>query len=194
MTEEDFLVIDLETTGLIDGVNEIVEIGVLLVNLTREDNKIGFEVKSKFHTYIKPSNPLRINPEAMGINQIDSETLAKAPNAMEARQLFYSWWESEGNRKFEVLGHNFSGFDKGFLKLFLSTTYDNFLDYHAEDTYAFARGLQRIGLIQPNLELHLADLMEYFDYAHRDHTALGDCYATIRVYCELLNKVASKCE
>ena len=56
-----FAIVDVETTGLDPTYNEIVDIGLILIDQF-------LEVKGKFYTKVNPSFPNRIHPVAKQIN------------------------------------------------------------------------------------------------------------------------------
>lgn len=66
---ENFIVIDTETTGLKCGGNDIIEICAIKF--------IGFRPVEKFHTYLKPRNP--IPASATEINHITDDMVKDAP-------------------------------------------------------------------------------------------------------------------
>ena len=59
-----FAIVDVETTGLDPNYNEIVDIGLILIDQV-------LEVKGKFYTKVNPSFPDRIHPVAKQINGYD---------------------------------------------------------------------------------------------------------------------------
>ena len=59
-----FVIVDVETTGLDPTYNEIVDIGLILIDQF-------LEVKGKFYTKVNPSFPNRIHPVAKQINGYD---------------------------------------------------------------------------------------------------------------------------
>lgn len=66
----DFVVFDLETTGLNPTAHEIIEIGAIRF--------IGNEPKEIFHTYVKPKK--RISAKITGINGITNEMVENSPS------------------------------------------------------------------------------------------------------------------
>jgi len=190
MNFNEAIVIDLETTGLVSSVSEIIEIGMLHIRFNED---YSYEVLSKFHSLIQPMKKGLINPKAMKKNGIQKDELFKARLPQEIRGDLFEWWEDcLGGQVCDIIGHNFQGFDKSFLQLFLGEAYAKMFDYHAEDTWAFARGLQRIGLIPIDTNLSLEPLSEYLGIPIKAHRALDDCYATINVYTALLNLANGK--
>jgi len=178
---------DIETGGLTLGRDEILEIGFLLVKLTRTDKVWSYVVEDKLHTLLRPNNPNRVMDSALKVNRLDMEVLSKAPNYFEVKRHIKDWVEEFDVYKMEVLGHNYGGFDKGFLELFLGSYYNIMFDYNDENTYAIAKALQTVGVIPKEIGCHLENLSEYFEIIHKSHTAIDDCYATLQVYVAMLN-------
>ena len=67
--------LDLETTGLIDGYHDIVQVAVVPL----DGNLDPLDV-SPFYMNMKPDFPERADPEAMRINGLDLGELAHAPD------------------------------------------------------------------------------------------------------------------
>ena len=59
-----FAIVDVETTGLDPNYNEIIDIGLILIDQV-------LEVKGRFYTKVNPSFPHRIHPVAKQINGYD---------------------------------------------------------------------------------------------------------------------------
>lgn len=190
LVDDEVLVIDTETTGLINAVSEIIEIGVLHVCIFTDTTtgQMSYKVLDKFQSLIRPNRG--VSEEAYKTHEINEDILMEAPTVSKVRANFIEWWEEklEGKR-FNVLGHNFGCFDSHFLRLFFGTMYDSILDYHAEDNWTLARLLQRKGYLSKEVGLSLGNLTAHLDIPHRVHRGLGDCYATIDVYTKLANLI-----
>jgi DNA polymerase III epsilon subunit-like protein len=174
------MVIDTETTGLTAGRHEIVSIAAVVV-----DEKT-MEATDKFESLIKPMHESHIDPEAMKKNKLKIEDLRVAPTPIQVRNCFYQWHdEMYDGERISPLGHNYS-FDKGFLKLFFGDDiYNERFSYHDEDTKVTAKYLQRCGSLEAE-SLSLSNLCEDFGIPIKAHTALGDVYATLNLYRELI--------
>lgn len=104
----DYVVFDLETTGLSPNTDEIIEISAVKAE--------GGKVKETFSTLVNPGRP--IPREASMVNGITDDMVAGAPKLPEAIKEF-----SEFIGKQVLVGHNIRSFDlkflsKAFLKLY----------------------------------------------------------------------------
>lgn len=95
----DFVVFDVETTGLNYETDELLEIGAVKIH----DGKIV----SKFQSLIKPRNP--IPPSATAINNITDSMVASSPRADAVVRDFYRYTRGCG-----LVGYNV-GFDQKFV-------------------------------------------------------------------------------
>ena len=184
MNFKECIVVDLETTGLVPGVSEIIEIGMLHIRFNED---LSYTVLNKFDTLMRPLKIGLINPLAMKKNQIKKEEILSARLPQEIRGDLIEWLEDcLGGKVWNVLGHNYGGFDKAFLKIFLGEAYEKLFDYHAEDTWALAKALQRQGKIPEDVNLSLEPLTQHFNIPIKAHRAIDDCYATATLYSKLL--------
>lgn len=168
-------VIDTETTGLVAGINEIVQIAVVIV----DDD---FKFVDKFVSKVRPMHQANIDPEAMRVHKI--KNLDEAPTPLQVRNAFYQWHEEvHDSAVIEPIGHNYS-FDKDFLKLFFGD-YDERFYYKFRDTFVLAQALIDRGSLEVE-SLSLTPLCDHFEIPIKSHDALGDVLATIQLYRKLL--------
>lgn len=111
--------IDLETTGLKLGYNEIFEIG--MVKLDRHfclTNDI-------FHSYVRVNNPERFTERAQFLTGRTQEDLMTFPEIEVVKEEMVNWIKriSPTSEMIKPLGQFFDGFDRGFLKLYLDKTH-----------------------------------------------------------------------
>lgn len=177
-------VIDTETTGLVAGRNEIIQLAVIIV----DEETMNF--KDKFVTLIKPMHESNISQEALKVNRITMEDLDKAPTPLQVRNAFYQWHdEMYDGEKITPLGHNFN-FDERFLKHFFGDEmYNERFGYHTEDTLNSAKFLRRAGKIPKGISLSLSSLCDYYNIPIKAHDALGDVFATLHLYKKLLEVI-----
>lgn len=178
-------VIDTETTGLVAGVHEIVQIAI--VPLSEKLEPMG-----RFVSYVKPMRPGSADPRALEVNKLTLEGLALQPNPSQVRVAISDWVSNcYGEEKFVPLGHNYAGFDKAFVTLFLGNEmYNSIFNYHTEDTLHLARALKRAGVLILD-KCNLDSLTEYFGIERKvSHDAYEDAVATAKVYKELLKLLA----
>ncbi len=164
----DFIVFDLETTGLKPATEEITEIAAVLV---REG-----EIKDSFQTYVNPHKP--IPPEITELTGISDETVADAPDLREALDKFFAFM---GDRV--LVAHN-AGFDLSFLKAACKK-----LDIEREFTYIDTLEMSRIML--PHLSRFklniLAKELQVGPFEH--HRASEDAAVLGRIWVKLLDKL-----
>lgn len=162
---KDYTIIDIETTGLLSGINEIIEVAALKV---RNDT-----VTESFSSLIKPT--LKISAFITNLTGITNNMVNQAPQANKVLREFY-WFVN----KDILMGHNVN-FDINFL-------YDNLL-YHNNLILdnPFVDTLRLSRRILPNLENHKqTTIAEYFGIATVGaHRALRDCEICHKCYLNL---------
>ena len=129
-----FAIVDLETTGLNPNYNEIIDIGLILID--KDLNEIG-----RFNSKVLPLHPKRINSEARKINGFDLIVWEKenALSSEEATKKLIAFL-SNFKRKPYFIAFN-SWFDSAFLSnLFRAYDYrfDNWFDYKVFDIPSMA--------------------------------------------------------
>lgn len=173
-------VIDVETTGLIAGVHEIIDITFII-----HDDE--FKPVDKFTTKIRPMRPELAEPEALLKNGLKLHELKNEPTPAQIRNAFSLWHEEIiQNKKILPLGHNFS-FDKRFIEIFFGQYYNEYFHYKFRDTYILAQALKDSGLLNLSSSLSLEGLCEYFKIPQIPHTSKGDAYATLILYRKMIN-------
>lgn len=117
-------VVDCETTGLSENLNEIASISVAIY----EDTK----VVNRFHSLVRPYRVSNISPVALDRNKLRLEDLMKAPNQMEVKGQFLEWWSNEVGELIKPFGYNYSGFDYLFIRNWLGDeVYKSVFHYRA---------------------------------------------------------------
>ena len=170
--------VDVETTGLISGLNEIVQLSIILYH-----GECPYEITNQLNLYIKPMHLELIDEEALEMNKLSLDFLMKQPTPIQAKNVLFHWLE-DVNLKLYPLGHNYA-FDQAFLKIFLGDSYDNIFHYKFRDTHIVSQYL--IDKKKIKLETtKLVALAEYFSIPHKPHDSLSDCVTTIRIYERLL--------
>lgn len=180
-------VIDLETTGLNKGQDEIIEIAILPFN---EE----YKVIGKFVSFIKPLRGIK--PNALAVNNITWDMVKDAPTPLQVRSAFLDWKENIlGEGKIELLGHNVCGFDRPFLDYFFTQEVSNNLFSHrADDTMVLSRAMSKAGLLPGLKGAALIDTLKYFNIARsHEHRAEDDAIATLQLWVHLIN-ILKKCK
>ena len=169
---DDYIVFDIETTGLDSSYDEIIEIGAIKVK-----NNM---VVSKFNSLVKPKN--RIDDYITKLTGITNEMVEDAPTIGDILPNFMDYI---GNTV--LIGHNVN-FDINFI---YDNLYRNKLDVLTNnfiDTMRISRKLI------PDLSHHrLIDLAKYFEIdSTNNHRALKDCEITMNIYQQLKNVALRK--
>ncbi len=149
---DEFVVFDIETTGLSFRNDGITEIGAVRV-------KNG-EVLEKFNTFVNPEKP--ISEEVVRLTGITQDMVKDAPTQKEAVEEFLRF---AGNRI--LIAHN-AGFDTSFIRRVCD---DNGIPF--ENTYLDTVSLSRY--VNPDLNKHKLDtLANYFGLGEFNHHRASD--------------------
>lgn len=168
---KDYIVIDIETTGLLPYCDEIIEVAAIKI----KNNKII----DTFESLVKPE--LEIDKFVEELTGITNEDLKSAPSIID---VLPSYLDFIGDNI--LIGHNIN-FDINFL-------YDNSIDVlnkplnnNFVDTLRIARKLLK------NLEHHrLDDLCDFYNIEKRNlHRSLNDCLLTQKIYLSLIEDISN---
>lgn len=161
----DYVLVDIETTGLDNMNDEIIEIGALLVK--------NDEVVDTFSMLIKPSCLLDDN--IINLTHITNEML---DSASDVREVLFKFDSFIGNNI--LIAHN-ARFDIGFLRVNFERHLNKKLSNNYIDTLFLARKYVK-GLVN----YKLGTLSEHFDVDYSGaHRGLVDCMITKQVYDEI---------
>lgn len=169
---KDFVAIDVETTGLKPGRNDIIEICAIKF--------INFKPIMKFHTYLKPCNS--IPADATAINHITNDMVADAPKFSQIRSSLQSFIE-----KLPLVAHNAS-FDMAFLHVSGLS-----LDEHASSVYDTLK-LARLKIRDDNNEklesYKLVDICKELNIACSEfHSADSDALACGILFSDIVKRI-----
>ena len=169
--------VDIETTGFDVEKQEIIEIGVVIVN---QNNGVLGDVVEEFEIKIQPEKIENADPEALSINGYNEADWMFAVSLKQAMELF-----AEKTKDAIFVAHNVA-FDYAFIaKAFATTGVENKMFYAKMDTISFAYAKFHKQEDAPRMSLKA--LCEYFGIENeRAHTALADTRATVEVYRKLL--------
>ena len=168
----DYVVFDLETTGISCAQDEVVEISAVKVK--------GGQVVDEFSTLV---NPGRLIPwQATQVNGITNAMVQNSPDFSEALAAFLDFVGDA-----VLVGHNIHAFDMKFLYRDARRFWNKTLDNDYVDTLQMAR------MCLPRLGHHrLVDLAEYYGISPEGaHRALNDCRMNQQVF-ELLGRELAK--
>ena len=169
MFDKDYVIVDLETTGLSPVKNEIIEIGAIKV----QNN----EIVDRLDILVKPEN--RVNYFISNLTGITNEMLEDAMDIKEALKIF-----SEFASDSTLMAHN-ANFDMSFLNTNLDKHFKYTLKNKCLDTLAISRHYLK-GM--PNYKLET--LANHFNVNYSGaHRSLKDCEITYEVYKNIMENV-----
>jgi DNA polymerase III epsilon subunit-like protein len=179
--------IDYETTGLIAGYNEIIQIGIVPLTADLRPNP---EIRPFYHN-IAPEFPERQEPGAGCIHGLDlNDLMLNAPSKDRVADLLVDWWERlelPSTKHLIPLAHNWS-FESSFGKAWLGDSlFNSIFHSHARDGMLFAGSLNDIaafaGLPIPFPLVGLNALARQLGVVNENpHDALSDSLAEAEVY------------
>lgn len=157
---DDYVIFDLETTGINCNKDKIIEIAAIKVRRG--------EVVEEFHSLVNPEIP--IPASASAVNGISDDMVIDAPVIEALLDEFLEFIRGE-----VLVGHNIASFDMNILYDTVLRFNGMALDNEYIDTLLIARKLLKKGV---DIEDHrLSTLCEFYDADFsRAHRALNDCY------------------
>ncbi len=168
----DYVIVDIETTGLYPEQSEIIEIGALLIEKK--------DIKSVFNPLIKPKQP--IPKEIEDLTTITNDIVKNHPGAEEVLPEFINFIGDK-----TLIAHN-AEFDMGFLQYHITKILGKEIKNHYICTVKLARALL------PGLSNHkLHTIANYYKIPIPNrHRALGDVEITYQVWLKLLEELKKK--
>lgn len=182
MKHQPLAFIDLETTGLLVGEHEIIEVGCIIARqVPREGRGSLVEFVEEFSLKVRPEHPETAEPEALLINGYRPENWTDALDLSDAMAIV-----AEKTKGAVMVGQNVT-FDWNFLeKAFYDTGIPCGMDYHRLDLMSIAFG--RLYDMPSMTSFSLRALAEHFAIPHlKPHQALEDIRVTFAVYKKLLD-------
>ncbi len=162
----DFVVFDIETTGLKEKTDQITEIGAVRLR--------DGAIVDRFSTFVNPQKP--IPPEIVELTGITDEMVADAPMPEDALRDFAAYCQGA-----VLVAHNATNFDVKFI-LEHADRYEIAFDMPHIDTLPLARYLLR----EPDARHSLDALTAYFGVLlENHHRADCDAEATAQVFLKL---------
>ena len=167
MFDDNFVIVDLETTALSPVQGEIIEIGAIKV--------VNNEIVDKMNIFIKPSKP--VSYFTTKLTGITNDMLKDGYHIKEALEIFDDF--SDGMR---LMAHN-AKFDLSFLNCYMDAHLNKCCSENVMDTLMLSRAILKD---VPNHKL--GTLAEYFDIDYTGaHRSLKDCDITYDVYNNIRN-------
>lgn len=165
---KDFVVVDVETTGLYASDCDIIQLSAIkFVDLKKVD---------QFDTYVNPQ--VKIPAEITSLTGITDQMVANAPVIKQVLQPFLNFI---GN--YTLVAHN-SDFDMNFIQTQLKHNLGKTLDNRVVDTLSLSRKYVK-GL----RNYKLGTIKDFFKMELEMHNSLNDCEVTGRLYIYCLEKV-----
>lgn len=166
MFEKNFVIVDLETTGLSPQKNEIIEIGAIKV----ENGKII----DTMDIFIKPKVP--VSKFITRLTGITNEMLEEGYDIQEGMSKFVDF-----SKGYTLIAHN-AKFDMGFLNSNMNYCFNKNLENEYLDTLKISKEMIK-GLSSYKLE----SLANFFNVDYNGaHRAIKDCEITLDVYNNLM--------
>lgn len=182
---------DYETTGLIAGYHEIIQVGIVILDADLKPNP---DIRPFYHN-IAPLYPERQQKGAGDVHGLNLDWLMQnAPSSERVADLLVDWWERlelPMNRSIIPLSHQFE-FEASFGKAWLGHELFNQLFYwQARDGLREATAMNDraafAGEPVPFPRVGLNALCKQFKIVNENpHDALSDSYAEAQVYRALL--------
>jgi len=164
---ENYVIVDLETTGLNPEVDEIIEIGAIKM--------IGYEKADIFQAFISNNKPIPHNVSRL--TGIDEQMIHEAGKPISEVLAKFSEFISD----LHVVGHNID-FDKRFLLNSYAKCGYNVITNRYVDTLSLSRRL-----IKGVESYKLNSLAKHLGIeCSRSHRSISDCEATGQLYIKLL--------
>ena len=159
-----YVIFDLETTGISPNYDEVIEISALKVK--------GGEVVDEFNTLVNPGRKIPFG--ATKVNGITNAMVAEAPAFSHVLAEFLDFAEG-----LVLVGHNIARFD---MKLIWRDA-EQYFGRNSARTIMWIRCRWREKHL-PKMDHHrLVDLAEYYGISSEGaHRALNDCYMNQKVY------------
>lgn len=165
---KDYVLFDLETTGISCNVDQVVEISAIKV--------INEEVVEEFSTLVNPG--MHIPFMASDVNGITDDMVADAPDF---RMALVDFIEFIGD--LPLVGHNINSFDMKFIYRDCEKYYGKTIDNDYIDTLKYAKKC-----LPGQRGYKLVDLASHYDISTKGaHRALNDCRMNQKVF-HLLSK------
>lgn len=186
-------VVDCETTGLVAGHNDLIQLCILPL----DGDLNPLESIRPFYVNMKPKCPGNIDRRAATVNNIKMTQLIKTGlEPWAAVDLFEEWFKNINlpvYKKIQPLAHNWP-FDREFVREWVGgpKNYEHFFSPRYRDTLPVSLFMNDRadlhGYRIPNPKNNLGYLCGIYDIKNKNvHDALGDCLATAELYKALLS-------
>lgn len=169
--ESEFVVFDIETTGLEPAMNEIIEIGAVRIK--------NMKIADTFHKLIKPKKA--ISNFTTNLTGITNQMLENEKSIEEILPEFLSFIEGS-----ILVAHN-ANFDYRFIREWVKKVYNEHFEQTYIDTVSLSKSLLTLGSYSLN---KVVDALKLGDFEH--HRAHEDAHVTALLFLRLIDKAKSK--
>ncbi len=165
LTKKNFVVFDLETTGLGESgvMDRIIEVGAVKI--------VGGQIREKFSTFV--ACPVRLSATIVELTGITDEMLVGAPEIKDVIADFYKFCDG-----CSLVGHNVQ-FDCKFIRYY-GEKEGYLFDHRAYDTLSLAQEMLRLS----NYKLNT--VADHFGFTFNHHRAYDDAFVTAKIFLELV--------
>lgn len=169
LTENEFVVFDLETTGLnsspsTGNMDRIIEIGAYKIS--------GGEIKESFNTFVNPQR--KLSAEIINLTGIDQSMVDGAPTYEKVMPDFFKFIDG-----CYLVGHNAANFDYKFIDYYCSQC-GYIPERRIFDTLFFSQSLLHLS----NYKLNT--VADHFGITFNHHRAADDALVTAKIFIELV--------
>ena len=163
--KKEFVVFDLETTGLGEGgvMDRIIEVGAVKIKEGR--------IMERFSTFV--ACPVKLSEKIVELTGITDEMLVGAPPVGEVIADFYKFCDGA-----VLVGHNVQ-FDCKFVRYY-GEKEGYLFDHRQYDTVSFAQEMLRLS----NYKLNT--VADHFGFSFNHHKAFDDAFVTAKIFIELV--------
>jgi len=153
-------VIDIETTGINPGTDEIIDLGFFQFD--------GLKLIRSYSSLVRPQH--EISPYISKLTGITGKQLAKAP-----------LWEKVENDLLELESHHLIAHNAGFEKSFLERYFEKIKNIQTRETYQDS--IYYLALLHPELStLNLENFLIYYDISEKEeHRGFADARDLLKV-------------
>ncbi|MCF0222547.1 MAG: 3'-5' exonuclease [Fibrobacter sp.] len=180
-----FVAFDLETTGLNNQKDEIIEIGAVKFSVQTEKGIVVPKLEKEFQTFVKPN--MMIPAEASSVNHIYDKDVENAPSVGEAIKAFTAFCGQSSI----LIAHN-ANFDAGFLRVAYQKNPQIIPGNPIVDSLAISKSIlpeassHKLGILAAMFQRSNEIGMKIeSDKAHR---AVYDCLMLMEVFVALLRR------
>lgn len=180
-----FVAFDLETTGLNNQKDEIIEIGAVKFTLTTEKGRVDPKLEKEFETFVKPS--MLIPKEASDVNHIYDKDVQDAPLVGDAIRKFTAFCGQSSI----LIAHN-ANFDSSFLRAAYKKNPQIIPGNPVIDSLAISKAIlpespsHKLGVLA-NMFLRNNEINMKIE-SDKMHRAVYDCLMLMEVFVALLRR------